>query len=73
MSRRPPELLLPPAAGLLHRLLYLHPAAVPGSEERRAHAHCPQSADHSAGIAGLLRSLQLHPPGQVGTGVSTTL
>lgn len=65
LSPRSPKFLLPPAAGLLHSLLYLHPAAVPGSEERGAHAHRPQSADHSAGIAGMLRSLQLHPLGQV--------
>lgn len=64
-SLRAPQFLLPPAAGLLHRLLHLHPASVPGSEERRTHAHRPQSIDHSAGFTGLLCALQLHPLGQV--------
>lgn len=66
--RLPPrsaKFLLPPAAGLLHSLLHLHPASVPGSEEGRTHAHSPQSAHHSTGITGLLGSLQLHPSGQV--------
>lgn len=64
-SPRSPEFLLPPAAGLLHRLLHLRPASVPGSEEKRSHAHRPQSADRRAGAAGMLRSVQLHPLGQV--------
>lgn len=65
LSPRSPEFLLPPAAGLLHSVLYLLQASVPGSEERRPHAHRPQSADHSAGVTGLLGSLQLRPLGQV--------
>lgn len=65
--RRAPQFLLHPAAGLLHSLLYLHPASVPGSEERRSHAHRPQSADDCADVTGMLRSLQLRPPGQVDT------
>lgn len=66
LSLRSSELLLPAAAGLLHSLLHLHPASVPSSEERRPHAHSPQSADHSAGSAGLLGYVQLRPSGQVG-------
>lgn len=66
LSLRSPQFLLPAVAGLLYSLLYLHPASVPGFEERRPHAHSPQSPDHSAGVAGLLSSVQLHPLIQVG-------
>lgn len=65
---RSPDVLLPAAAGLLRRLLHLRAASVPGPEERRAHAHCPQGAHHGAGPAGLLGSVQLRPPGQVDAG-----
>lgn len=63
---RSPNILLPAAAGLLHRLLYLRATSAPSAEERRAHAHRPQGAHRGAGPAGLLCSVQLRSPGQVG-------
>lgn len=65
-SIRAAQFLLPAAARLLRRLLHLLPASISGAEERGPHAHRPQGADHGPGFTGLLRPLQLHPPGQVG-------